>query len=85
MLESILTLLSVVIGAVAFLIRQLIIYLKKVSNDIADLKNTITLIKSEYKGSSSLLNDKFDYLNGRVNRLENISSVTNGTGSKEGK
>ena len=83
MLESILTLLSVVIGAVAFLIRQLIIYLKKVSNDITDLKNTITLIKSEYKGSSSLLNDKFDYLNGRVNRLEDLSSLATGKGSRE--
>ncbi|MGK7391849.1 MAG: hypothetical protein ACNS60_15970 [Candidatus Cyclobacteriaceae bacterium M2_1C_046] len=83
MLESILTLLSVVIGAVAYLIRQLIIYLKQVSNDISDLKNTITLIKSEYKGTSTLMNDKFDYLNARVNRLEKISSYmkdTDGSG-----
>lgn len=72
MLESILTLLSVVIGAVAFLIRQLIMYLKKVSNDITDLKNTISLIKAEFKGSHTLLNDKFDYLNARLNRLENL-------------
>ena len=77
MLESILTALSILFGVIAFMLRQLIMYFKKVSKDISEVKATTALIKAEFKGSHALLNQKFDFLDIRISRIENFKPTDN--------
>ena len=65
--------LSILLGMVAFLVRQLIIYLKRVSRDLSEMKSTMRLIEVDFKGSHDLLNQKFEFLNSRMNRIENLT------------
>ena len=61
---------SLLLGVVAFFLKQLHADFKGMERDISEVKVTTTLIKSEFKGSNELLNQKVTYLEKRVELLE---------------
>ena len=63
---------SLLLGIVAFFIKQLHADFKKMEKDLTEVKTMALLIKTEFKNSYDLLNHKVDYLEHRVNNLEKI-------------
>lgn len=61
---------SVLLAIVAYFIKQLHTDFKSMERDISEVKTMALLIKSEFKTSNDLLNQKVDYLEQRVNKLE---------------
>jgi len=63
--------LSVMVGLVAYFLRQLVSDFKKVESDLTQVKNTTEIIRTESKGMNDLLHQRIDFLERRVNRIEN--------------
>ena len=61
---------SVLMTIVAYFIRQLHGDFKSMEKDITEVKTMALLIKTEFKNSYDLLNQKVDYLEQRVSKLE---------------
>ncbi|HPZ26042.1 MAG TPA: hypothetical protein PKV58_08970 [Kaistella sp.] len=61
---------SVLLAIVAYFIRQLHSDFKSMEKDISEVKTMALLIKTEFKNSYDLLNQKVDYLENRVSKLE---------------
>ena len=61
---------SVLLGIVAYFIRQLHTDFRKMGENLADVKTTGLLIRSEFKNGHELLNQKLEYLEQRVNKME---------------
>ena len=61
---------SVLLAIVAYFIRQLHSDFKSMEKDITEVKTMALLIKTEFKNSYDLLNQKVDYLEQRVSKLE---------------
>lgn len=61
---------SVLLAIVAYFIRQLHSDFKSMEKDISEVKTMALLIKTEFKNSYDLLNQKVDYLEHRVSKLE---------------
>ena len=66
------SLISMLLAIVAYFIKQLHSYFKKMEKDLTEVKTMALLIKTEFKNSYDLLNHKVDYLEHRVNNLEKI-------------
>lgn len=64
--------LSILVGVVAYFLKQLLADFKKVEQDLTEVKNTTALIKAEFKGSQELISQKVDFLNARVARVEKV-------------
>ncbi|MEQ9467913.1 MAG: hypothetical protein RLN88_10915 [Ekhidna sp.] len=62
--------LSVLVGVVAYFLKQLISDFKKVKEDVTEVKNTTQIIKTEFKGMNDLIHQRIDFLDRRVDRLE---------------
>jgi cell division protein FtsB len=63
--------LSVMVGFVAYFLKQLVTDFKKVESDLTQVKNTTEIIRTESKGMNDLIHQRIDFLERRVNRLEN--------------
>ena len=61
---------SVLLAIVAYFIRQLHSDFKSMEKDITEVKTMALLIKTEFKNSYDLLNQKVDFLEKRVSKLE---------------
>ena len=61
---------SVLLAIVAYFIRQLHSDFKSMEKDISEVKTMALLIKTEFKNSQDLLNQKVEYLEQRINKIE---------------
>lgn len=61
---------SMLLAIVAYFIRQLHSDFKSMEKDITEVKTMALLIKTEFKNSYDLLNQKVDFLEQRVSKLE---------------
>lgn len=61
---------SVLLGIVAYFIKQLHTDFKSMEKDISEVKTMALIIKTEFKTSYDILTKKVDYLEQRVNTLE---------------
>lgn len=61
---------SVLLAIVAYFIRQLHSDFKSMEKDITEVKTMALLIKTEFRNSYDLLNQKVDFLEQRVSKLE---------------
>lgn len=66
------SLISLLLSVVAYFIKQLHTDFKRMEKDLFEVKTMALLIKTEFKSSSDLLNQKVDYLEHRVQKLELI-------------
>ncbi|MGV4413236.1 hypothetical protein [Soonwooa sp.] len=67
---------SLLLAVVAYFIKQLHSDFKNMERDISEVKTMALLIKTEFKNSQDLLNQKVEYLEQRVNKLEfNVSKL----------
>ena len=64
------SLISLLLSVVAYFIKQLHTDFKRMEKDLVEVKTMALLIKTEFKSSSDLLNQKVDYLEKRVHNLE---------------
>ena len=66
------SLISMLLAIVAYFIKQLHSDFKNMEKDLTEVKTMALLIKTEFKSSYNMLNQKVDYLEHRVNNLEKI-------------
>ena len=64
------SLISLLLSVVAYFIKQLHTDFKRMEKDLVEVKTMALIIKTEFKSSSDLLNQKVDYLEHRVQKLE---------------
>ena len=64
------SLISLLLTIVAYFIKQLHSDFKRMEKDLSEVKTMALLIKTEFKNSYDLLNQKVDYLEHRVNIIE---------------
>lgn len=64
------TVLSILLSVVAFFIKQLHSDFKRMEKDLIEVKTMAMLIKTEFKSSQDLVNQKVEYLEKRVNNIE---------------
>ncbi|ESU18424.1 hypothetical protein FCR2A7T_29450 [Flavobacterium cauense R2A-7] len=64
------SLISLLLSVVAYFIKQLHTDFKRMEKDLVEVKTMALLIKTEFKSSSDLLNQKVDYLEHRIQKLE---------------
>ncbi|MCB0496165.1 MAG: hypothetical protein KDC79_08510 [Cyclobacteriaceae bacterium] len=64
--------LSILIGTSAYFLKQLLSDFKKVERDLAEVKSITALIKAEFKGNQELLNQKVEFMDNRVSRIEKL-------------
>jgi hypothetical protein len=65
-------LLSLLLGVVAYFLKQLHSDFKRVEKDVAEVKTTMALIKAEFKGINDLMNQKIEFLEKRLNHFESL-------------
>ena len=61
---------SVLLAVVAYFIRQLHTDFKSMEKDMTEVKTMALIIKTEFKNSYDLLNQKVEYLEQRINKIE---------------
>ena len=61
---------SVLMAVVAYFIRQLHSDFKKMELDLNEVKTMALIIKTEFKNSYDLLNQRVEYLEQRINKIE---------------
>lgn len=61
---------SVLLAVVAYFIRQLHTDFKSMERDMTEVKTMALVIKTEFKNSYDLLNQKVEYLEQRINKIE---------------
>ena len=61
---------SVLLAVVAYFIRQLHTDFKSMEKDMSEVKTMAMVIKTEFKNSYDLLNQKVEYLEQRINKIE---------------
>jgi hypothetical protein len=61
---------SVLLSVVAFFTKQLHSDFKRVERDLAEVKTTTSLIKTEFKGINDLMNQKIEFLEKRLTHVE---------------
>ena len=61
---------SLLLSVVAFFTKQLHRDFKHVEKDVSEMKNTTSLIKTEFKGINELMNQKIEFLEKRINHFE---------------
>ena len=61
---------SVLLAVVAYFIRQLHSDFKKMELDLNEVKTMALIIKTEFKNSYDLLNQRVEYLEQRINKIE---------------
>lgn len=64
-------LVSILLGVVAYFLKQLINDFKRVENDVTEVKNTTEVIRTEFKGMNALINQRMEFAEKRIERIEN--------------
>ena len=65
------TLITLLLGVVAYFIRQLHSDFKRVERDVSEVKATMSILKTEFKGNIELIRQRSEFLERRVSYLEN--------------
>lgn len=58
------------LGVVSYFLKQLLSDFKRVEKDVTEVKATMALIKTEFKGINELMNQKIEFLEKRINHFE---------------
>ncbi len=58
------------LGVVTYFLKQLLTDFKRVEKDVTEVKATMALIKTEFKGINDLMNQKIEFLEKRINHFE---------------
>jgi Na+/H+ antiporter NhaC len=66
------SLISILLGIVAYFIRQLHSDFKRMEKDVTEVKSTINLIKAEFKGIIDVMNQKVEFLEKQMNHFKTI-------------
>lgn len=61
---------SMLLGVVVYFMRQLLEDFKRVEQDLSQVKSTMEIIRTEFKGMNDLLNQRINFLEMRVERIE---------------
>ena len=61
---------SGLLGVVAYFLKQLLTDFKRMGKDVSEVKSTMALIKTEFKGINDLMNQKIEFLEKRLNHFE---------------
>jgi hypothetical protein len=64
------TLITLLLSVVAYFIKQLHTDFKSMEKDLIEVKTMALIIKTEFKSGNDLLNQKVEYLEKRVNKIE---------------
>ncbi len=67
------TLISLLLSVVAYFIKQLHRDFRKMEMDLSEVKTTTMLIKTEFKSRYDLLYQRLEYLEKRIEIIENIT------------
>ena len=76
---------SVLLSVVAYFIKQLHGDFRKMEMDLAEVKTTTMLIKTEFKSSFNLLRQQVEYLEKRIEIIESITFKLNTNKTNESK
>lgn len=68
------TVISLLLSVVAYFMRQLHSDFRKMEKDIIEVKTTTLLIKTEFKNSHDLLNQRVTYLEKRMDVIEVLTT-----------
>jgi hypothetical protein len=66
------TLITLLLSIVAYFIKQLHTDFKSMEKDLVEVKTMALIIKTEFKSGNDLLNQKVEYLENRVHKIELI-------------
>lgn len=66
------SLISILLGIVAYFLRQLHSDFKRMEKDVSEVKSTINLIKAEFKGIIDVMNQKVEFLEKQMNHFKTI-------------
>jgi hypothetical protein len=66
------SLMSLLLGVVAYFLKQLLTDFKRVEKDVTEVKTTTAIIKTEFKGINDLMNQKIEFLEKRINHFETL-------------
>jgi hypothetical protein len=66
------SLISILLGIVAYFLRQLHSDFKRMEKDVIEVKSTINLIKAEFKGIIDVMNQKVEFLEKQMNHFKTI-------------
>jgi hypothetical protein len=66
------SLISILLGIVAYFLRQLHSDFKRMEKDVTEVKSTINLIKAEFKGIIDVMNQKVEFLEKQMNHFKTI-------------
>ncbi|CAM3802077.1 hypothetical protein FLGE108171_15455 [Flavobacterium gelidilacus] len=66
------TLITLLLSIVAYFIKQLHTDFKSMEKDLVEVKTMALIIKTEFKSGNDLLNQKVEYLENRVQKIELI-------------
>jgi hypothetical protein len=63
---------SGLLGVVTYFLKQLLSYFKRVEKDVMEMKATMALLKTEFKGINDLMNQRIEFLEKRIAHIESI-------------
>jgi hypothetical protein len=64
------SLISILLGIVAYFLRQLHSDFKRMEKDVSEVKSNINLIKVEFKGIIDVMNQKVEFLEKQMNHFK---------------
>lgn len=70
-------LITLLLSAVAYFIRQLHSDFKRVEKDVSEVKATTSILRTEFKGNVELIRQRSDFLERRLSHLENHKPENN--------
>jgi len=62
---------SLLLGTVAYFLKQLLNDFKRVEKEVVEVKNTAEIIQAEFRGMNALLHQRMDFADKRIERIEN--------------
>lgn len=65
---------SILLGVVTYFLKQLLNDFKKFEKDVAEVKATMALLKTEFKGINDLMNQRIEFLEKRISHIEKVIS-----------
>ncbi len=63
---------SGLLGVVTYFLKQLLTDFKRVEKDVMEMKATMALLKTEFKGINDLMNQRIEFLEKRLSHIEGI-------------
>jgi hypothetical protein len=63
---------SGLLGVVTYFLKQLLSDFKRVEKDVLEMKATMALLKTEFKGINDLMNQRIEFLEKRLAHMESF-------------